>query len=434
MGRAGTGVAKPCNASAIFYNPAGIVDTTGSRWKVALGGTIIRPHFSFTDSVTGNVTTGPVNNILVPNFYITRQFTNGWAAGIGMFVPYGLVSEWPSDRSFAGRFLGYRSELKSLYFQPTVAKQVNRWLQVGGGFDYIRTSVDLKQRVDLSAQATTTPGVTFANLGVPTGTDFADAHLTGNSWSAAWHFGVILTPVRRITIGARYLTKATGDIQGDATFTPISTGINLAAGNPLPCSINGGPVGPCPAGTPIDTVVAPQFRTGGALVSQHASTNVPLPDQLVVGVAINVTSMLTILGDYQWVNWHRFSKLPLAFANLGVRTLWEDYSSTSGFRVGAQYDVNNKVTLRGGLLYHQAAAPDNTVTPLLPEGARAEQTFGIGFQLTPRARIEAAYQHITQEARRGRVVDAPRGTGATLNTGLYTGGANLFGASLTWGF
>src|SRR5213079_1587240 len=103
---------------------------------------------------TGTSTAGPVNNVLVPNVYVTRQFRNGWAAGIGLFSPYGLISQWP--QTFSGRFLSYRPEVKSIYIQPTVAKQINRWLEVGAGFDYIHTTVDLKQRVDLSSQATTT--------------------------------------------------------------------------------------------------------------------------------------------------------------------------------------------------------------------------------------------------------------------------------------
>ena len=422
MGRAGTGVAMPCNASAIFYNPAGIVRSGGTRNQLTVGATLISPKFTFTDSATGVNTAGPANTIPAPHLYVTRQFENGWAAGIGVFAPYGLVSEWPI--TFSGRFLGYRSELKSIYIQPTVAKRVNSWLTVGAGFDYIHTSVDLKQRVDLASQNTTTPGITFANLGVPLGTDFADAHLTGGSWSGAFHFGVMVKPTSRLSFGARYLTRSTGDIQGDASFTPVSTGVTLAAGNPFGV----------PAGTPLDSIVASQFRTGGALVKQHASTYVPLPDQLVVGIAVNVTSQLAVLADYQWVNWKRFSKLPIAFQNLGVRTLWEDYKSTNGWRLGAQYDVTSQFSLRGGVLRHDAAAPDNTVTPLLPEGARVEQTIGASFHLNPRATIEAAYQHINQQDRRGRIVDAARNTGSTLNSGLYTGTANLFGVSLVWGF
>lgn len=421
MGRAGTGVAAPCNASAMFYNPAGLVRSGGTQWQLAVGGTIIRPSFTFTDSATGATSGGPTNSIPVPAIYISRQFSNGWAGGLGIFAPYGLISEW--DKTFSGRFLGYRSELKTIYFQPTVAKQVNSWLQVGFGFDYIRTIVDLQQRVDLSSQAAGA-GVTFANLGIPVGTDFADAKVHGGSWSAGAHMGVIIKPTRRISLGARYLFRSTADVQGDASFTPFSTGITLAPGNPFGA----------PGGTPLDSIVAPQFRTGGALVTQHASTRVPLPDQIVVGAAVNVTDQLTILADYQWVHWDRFSKLQLSFANLGTRTLWEDYKNTNGYRLGAQFDVTPKLTIRGGLLKHDGAAPDNTVTPLLPEGARVEQTLGASFQISTNGRLEAAYQHITQRDRRGRVVDAPRFGGAALNTGLYSGGANLFGLSFVWGF
>src|SRR3954469_9366703 len=71
MGRAGTGVASPCNAgSAMFYNPAGLVRSGGTKWQVELGGTMIRPSFTFTDSATGVASSGPTNSILVPHLYI----------------------------------------------------------------------------------------------------------------------------------------------------------------------------------------------------------------------------------------------------------------------------------------------------------------------------------------------------------------------------
>ena len=425
MARAGTGVAKPCNASAIFYNPAGMINPGGSRWNLSVGGTMISPSFAFTDSLSGVKTQSVSNTIPVPNFYITRQFHaagRDWALGLGVMAPYGLVSEWPN--TFSGRFLAYRSDLKNIYIQPTAAVQVNRWLQIGAGFDYVYSKVDLKQRVDLSSQAAAA-GVTFANLGIPKGTDFADAHLTGNSFSAGGHFGIIVKPISRVSFGLRYLMRVHADIQGDATFTQLPTGIVLAAGNPLGL----------PGGTPLDSVVAPQFRTGGALVSQHASVTIPLPDQLVVGTAVTVTPELTALVDYQWVNWSKFVQLPLYFANLGSQPQNEDYVNTSGWRFGLQYEKDN-LALRAGYLKHDGAAPDQTVTPLLPEGARTEITLGGGLKVGTNLHVDVAYQHIVQQDRRGRVVTpAVRGpSGAAANTGLYTGGANLFGVSLTWGF
>ncbi len=424
MGRAGTGVAAPCTAaSAIFFNPAGMVRSGGSRWNVSFGGTMISPKFTFQDAGSGGTTDGVSNTIPVPSLYVSRQMSDRWALGIGLYAPYGLVSEWPT--SFSGRFLAYRSDLKTVYIQPTAAYKVNDWLSVGGGVTYVRAIVDLKQRVDLSSQAAA-PGVTFASLGVPLGTDFADAALHGTSGSAAGHVGVLIQPTRRISLGARYLLRQVADIQGDAMFTQLPTGIILPAGNPLGR----------PAGTLMDSVVAPQFRTGGALVTQHASVRIPLPDQLVVGLAVRPVDKLQVLFDVQYVNWSRFSVLNLVFANLGARPQFEDYGNTYGYRVGAEYTVSDAFTLRGGLLKHDAAAPPQTVTPLLPEAERAEMTLGGSIRVRHNLNLDVAYQRIWQADRLGRVVDVPaRGpAGASVNSGLYGGSANLFGASLAWRF
>ena len=208
MGRAGTGVAAPCsNAAAIFANPAGIVNRNAERkWNVSLGLTAIAPTFSYADSLAGGSVTDAVSNTIpVPNLYAVRQLGKlagryPWAVGIGVFAPYGLISEWPSTNDFQGRFLGYYSELKSVYIQPTAAVQFSDWLSVGGGFDYIRSSVHLNQRADLAGLPTSSPGVTFGMLGIPKGTDIFNADLTGNSWSGTGHFGVLITTERVMTM------------------------------------------------------------------------------------------------------------------------------------------------------------------------------------------------------------------------------------------
>jgi long-chain fatty acid transport protein len=420
MARAGTGVASPCNASAVFFNPAGIVGG-GNRWNAQVGVTMIAPRGDFTDSITGATTPSTPNNIPVPTLFVTRQLGSRWAVGLGVNAPYGLISEWPN--TFEGRFLAYRADLKSIYIQPTIAYRIHPRVRVGAGVTIVHSQVELKQRVDLSEQEAQA-GVTFAMLGVPTGTDFADATLNATGNSVGGHFGLLAQLTDRFSIGARFLTKVTVDLEGDATFRPVPTGITLAAGNPLGA----------PAGTPLDNVVSSAFTT--TLASQTGATTLPMPAQLVVGVALRATNDLTVLADYQWVNWKSFEVLPLDFSVIGQDTLYEDYQNTSGYRVGAEYVASPKVTLRGGLLFHTAAAPDQTVTPLLPEGERAEGTLGLGIRLSPRARLDLAYQYIRQQDRRGRVTDPPaRGpAGASANTGVYTSTANLFGASLAFGF
>jgi long-chain fatty acid transport protein len=426
MGRAGAGVASPCTGgSAIFFNPAGIVTGERNKWNVAFGVTMIPPRGSFTDSITGLTTDLVNNNIPVPNVYITRQIGTKWAVGVGMFAPYGLTTEWPT--SFGGHFLSYKATIKSIYFQPTIAYRPNDRIQVGVGLDIVRSAVELHQYVDLSSQTaiaatSTTPAVTFAMLGVPVGTPFADARLHGTGNAIGFHLGVIVKPTETISLGARYMSGVTINGTGYAGFSAVGTGILLAAGNPFGV----------PARTPLDAVLASQFTTG-RLVGQTVAAQIPMPSQLVLGAAVQLTPALKVLADVQLTNWKKFEYLPLTLGVIGADTLWEDYKDATGFRTAVEYAVNPRLNLRGGFLHHNAAAPTATVTPLLPEGARSEYIVGAGYQVNSGIRIDVAYQIIKQQDRRGRIIDPPT-RGADVNTGLYKFSANLFGASVAFAF
>ena len=93
-----------------------------------------------------------------------------------------------------------------------------------------------------------------------------------------------------------------------------------------------------------------------------------------------------------------------------------------------------ELQLRAGYAYNQAAAPDETVTPLLPEASRNHFTAGLGW--TPRANLtlDLAYQFVRHADRRGRVVNPPPGEAPTvaLNSGLYRSRADLLGFTLTY--
>jgi long-chain fatty acid transport protein len=142
------------------------------------------------------------------------------------------------------------------------------------------------------------------------------------------------------------------------------------------------------------------------------------------------------MAEWQWVHWSLFNELVLDFETLPDKTLKEDYQDTNGFRFGFEWLAGQTFTVRAGYLYHEGAAPPQTVTPLLPEGARNEFTGGLGFDLSSRLHVDVAYQYILQNQRRGRVREPLPGTDPTveLNTGLFKFNAHLFGATLRVGF
>jgi long-chain fatty acid transport protein len=155
MGRAGTGVASACaDGSSIFFNPAGI--TAAERQQLSVGGTLIAPRGTFTNDLSGFTGSLKAKAYPVPNLYYVRPLGGGRAAaGIGLFAPYGLTTEWPDD--FEGRFLGYKSRIAAIYVQPTAAFKLGKRASIGAGLDVSFVKVELRQRLELSSQIAAPP-------------------------------------------------------------------------------------------------------------------------------------------------------------------------------------------------------------------------------------------------------------------------------------
>lgn len=420
-GRAGTGVAAAScrDGSGIFYNPASIV---GLPQTVSIGSSVIAPMGNFTNRFTGVQTDLADKVYPIPHFYYVRPFAEGrWAAGLGVFAPYGLATDWPED--FEGRFLGYHSEIRAIYIQPTVAGRLTERLSVGAGIDIVPVSVALHQHIDL-AGVPAAPGVTFGMLGVPAGTDVADMQLEGSTISFGAHLGLQYRLTDDLTIGARYLVRQRPEIDdGEATIEQIETGLVLAPNNPLGM----------PAGTPIDALVAGQFDDddpNAAFADQGGATSIPLPDQLVLGLQWRASDRVRLLFDYQFTNWTTFDALDIEFERIGNVVIPEDYEESHGFRFGGEYDFTPNTTGRLGYYYHTRAAPPQSVTPNLPTNERSSVTVGLGTGLTSSLRLEAYYQYIDQPDTQGRTVEG----GVLANNGLYQFNAHLVGATFALTF
>lgn len=437
MARGGAGVASPCSdGSTILFNPSGIAGMTGLT--ISAGVTPIAASGSFTADLDGAKDELQNSVIPVPHAYLSYGVNDKLAVGLGFFVPYGLGTEW--ENTFEGRFNGYDNNLQSMYFQPTVAYQPHEMLKIGAGLNFVVGRVKLTQRVDLSEfepDPINQPGVTFGMLGIPFHTDVADGALEATG-ATGWggNFGVTFEPVEGISFGARYLMRVKLDYEGEVDFEPVATGIILPPQNPLSIALGLDPSNPLP----LDNVLAANdlFADGAPLADQTVHTSITMPDQLIAGVALDVTPSVKFLFDWQYINWTVFDTLTVNFTNAATpdRSLAESYEATHAFRFGLDVAANENLSLRGGYLYHGGAAPPQTVTPLLPEGTRNEFTVGFGYHLGTRASVDFAYQYLKQNDRRGRVREPLLGQAPSvaLNSGLYTFFGHLFGATLALHF
>jgi long-chain fatty acid transport protein len=420
IGRASAGVADPCaDGSAVFHGPAALAFQPGA---LAVGIVPIHTKSTFTFDSTGARFGSRQGTTWVPHAWATFRPAPRVGVGIGLWAPNGLRTRWPLN--FEGRFVGYRNELSTIYIQPTIAYQaVRRRLALGAGLDIVRGAIEIHQRRDLATTLIPGTDITFAALGVPLGTDFADLALKAHDWTASFHLGIEAILSDRFSLGARYLHTAHLDLDGGtARFTEIETGLPLPAGNPFGL----------PPGTPIDLVLAPLFAPGGPLSDQRFNTDLTLPNQFVVGLRFLAAEPLRLLLDYQWTGWRHVDQAPIDFERAPADTLFLDFRNTSTIRLGADYALSSLWALRAGVLYNNAAEPDVSVSPLLPEARRWTFSTGFGYRIADHFYADAGIEYVAQADRRGHV--RPRTsrsqTAEELNRGVYESHAVAVGVTL----
>ncbi len=427
MGRGGAGVADPCpDGSGIFFNPAAL---SLDAKVITFGGVVINPRGDFTDtsntSMKGTVSTLNNKYYPVPNLYMSLPFAKRYAFGLGVFAPYGLTTDWPVKSQ--GRYLGYTSVVQGLYIQPTFAVKLHEHMTFGVGVDVTYLNVELNQRADLSTQMLPN-GATFAALGVAAGTDFADIQLKGHTLSYGYHVGAVFKVNDRFSIGMRYLGSQKVDVTEGAIDTTQIPAVK-PDGTPytMPIALPG-----IPAGTPMDNLVKPQFDPGGKLSDQTATTMIPLPAQFVAGIAIKASRTVKLFFDYQFTNWSAFDTLKIDGQYLD-NEIPEHYRNVNGFRIGTEIGLREKSQFRAGLNVHGPAAPDQTVTPNLPEGSRRELTLGFGSSLSKALRLDFSYMYLHQPDRSGRTGAGVNPAAPTVadNNGTYSFMGHLFGLSMS---
>jgi long-chain fatty acid transport protein len=428
----------PCDdASSLYWNPGAMQTKRG--FSLYGGAAVIKLGGDFTQDTTFRVYEADAPTAVVPHLFLNYRGAGRMAYGLGVYVPYGLTSQWGDE--FPGRFAAKKASLQTIYVQPNLAYQLNSNWSVGGGPIIAHSTVELIQGVDLSSQvakaipptppATEPTIITFGQLGIPKHTEFARASLKGSAMAYGFTLGIHgnLTPSWQM--GARFLSQVTFDYDdADATFVQMPTGLVLAANNPIT---------PGGVSLPVDQVVAASFASGGPLTSQKVQTQIQHPAQVQVGFAYTGFERTTLSLDYSYVGWKSFKQLPVNFqGSAPSRVLIEEYNNTSGLRFGVEHKLLNGAALRAGVAGATSAAPEQTVTPLLPEQDRGYGMLGGGLPIMNGLTLDAAYMHVFTNGRRGRIDERPVGSSDSeaiaLNSGFYSLNANIFSLSLKANF
>jgi long-chain fatty acid transport protein len=395
MGMAGAGTAAVSDPSAMFYNPAAMTRLEGTQ--LYAGGALLSPVTSFagTPAYPGYGVTEEMKrqNFAVPNLYLTHRYPTKWAVGVALDAPFGLGIEWQNPAEFTGRRIVTKGDLKTFTIALSGAYAVNPKFSVAAGGNVTYAKV-LLRNYQVQDQM---PGGGSANVAI---TELSSGYQPGYGWNAA----LLFTPDDAWRLGASYRSRVIVDVSGDATFEQI----------------------PYTGGTPTFNA---QFNAAVAAAlppDQGVGTTLRFPATWTAGAAWTKAAW-TVAADLVYFEWSTFNDLPLEFATTPAlnRAIVENYDNSFQIRAGAEHRLP-RFTYRFGYYFDQGAAPDESVTPLLPETDRHAVSLGLGLPVNPHARIDA--YDLAIFATRAHTNGVERDG----YDGEYKTFVNAFGLALSW--
>ena len=418
LGRAYAGEAAIAdNASVVATNPALMSLFKTNQFSV--GGVYVDSKIHMSGPVTVNalgrtvaVGSAEHNSVvpgsLIPNLYFVAPINDKFAIGGGMNVNFGLKSEYESDYN-AGVF-GGKTDLSAINLNLSGSYRVSQGLTAGVGLNAVYAKAEIERRAGILSdavknvlglvkagqipQSAAAPLARFKGVNKET----VLTHLQDkNAWGFGWNAGLVYEFNENNRVGLAYHSKVDIDFEDDNAVS-------------------------------VSRTIRGQGPAAGGLTLH-------LPDYLELSGFHQVTDNLALHYSYKFTHWSRFKELHATF-NDGELAFHKDekYRSNSRYALGATYNVNDKLTLRAGIAYDEAAAPTEHASASIPDTDRMWYSVGATYKFTPNLSIDAGFAHL--RGKKIHFTESQSIGGLATVTANYTSkaSANLYGLNLNYSF
>ncbi len=336
QGMGGAVTALIDDATAAFYNPAGIAQ--GKGLDVAVGDTLIIPSLQYK-ALDGTSTSTLSSVIPPPHAYITGGLTDDLTLGFGFYTPFGAQVDWP--KAWNGRYLATSSSLQTFDFNPQIAYRLHPRFRLGLGLDVIKGTVQIGRDLNfVDSQGSILMG--------------------GGAWGVGANAGMQVEMVEgKLFVGATYRSEVNMKFDGRAHFD----------------------------GVPAEF--------SGLLKDQKITARVTLPQVATFGFGWKPMDNLRFGLEAEFVNWSSFPELKIEFEDPQLTVPQKkSWTNAVAVHVGGEYDVNKMISVRLGFVYDPTPSPANTLTPDLPDGNRLKFNVGVGWKSSFGLRADLGYTFV----------------------------------------
>lgn len=334
MGTAFVAIAD--DPSAILHNPAGLTNLKGIN--LYGGATAVMPSTEYI-SPSGESEKTEFQVFFPPHFYVSSDFgMEAVVLGLGIYSPFGIGGrKW--DEKGLTRYASVESMTATVSVNPTIAWKILPELSAGLGLNYMHAFSDAEKMLDQSSM-----GATDARLSL---------EMDGGGWG--YNLGLLLFPEGKFSVGLAYRSAIEVDQSGTLSLENIAPAL--------------------------------QSAFGGGSFETNAESSVKFADIASFALAYRPSSKWTLSMDVEWTGWSNFDKqvldlseeVPQAGITDSITSL--DWKDSWLFKVGAEYEVNNKLSLRGGYVFVENPVPDHTLTPAAPESHQHDFSVGLGYKM-----------------------------------------------------
>jgi len=373
------------DATTLFGNPAGM--SRLKREEVSFGMAAIHAKTDIKDTSgfpgNGSNDGDMVPTTAVPMGYYVQPIDDKWAVGVGVYVPFGLMTDY--EGGFAGRYHGDYSEVRVITVQPTVSYRFNEKLSIGFG--------PTINRIDGKLESAVPPIM---------GASDSRVKIEGDDTALGFNVGVLYEFTPHTRAGITYRSKVDYTLEGDTKVT----GSDLALG----------PLG------------------ANAYGKYDASLDLETPESIDVSVTHELNDQWTLYAGAMLTRWSRLESIVVeneglapgrASASFGTIEEEQDWHDTWSYALGAAYKLNKQWTLRTGLAFDQSPTNNTHRSPRIPTGDRTAVSFGLAWNPTDDVTVDLAYSYLWEEDTKIRQ-DSYNAT--------YENSAHGFGAALSYRF
>ncbi len=383
------------NPSAIFYNPAGLMQL-GEGWSTRSGfyGISIDEQYDPLHGQEGaHSSTAHDPFDALPQFFLSyRPAHQAFSFGFGVYSPFGSKTEWPDDASF--RQAGTYGSLEFIAFNPVFAVQITRSLSVGIGIS--ANYIDAQLRDGLSPME----GDSFS--------------FKGDGLSVGGNAGILWKPTERQSVGFSYHSPVSGDLTGHtqeglngfergeseagnakiaAGKEELAQGIQYIDSLPIPPSYKAKLIAEATA--QYDAEVAASgvpasgsFPTGFPTLA--AKGTLKFPQFAVLGYSFRPTPEWNLETDIDWTDWDSLNTLALSRSGGSTVKVPFDWVHSFMYEVGATH-LMGPYKISAGYIYSENSVPSATFNPVIPDSARNVFSVGAGRSFG-RCDVDIAYQ------------------------------------------